>query len=82
MSGFHTKKRSLLDNAFLAFEAVMHVYLTIYLISIDAALLAIGFTIFELTMFIRLLKKGVKPQDAYCDDICPWKNGEVNGRRT
>lgn len=67
------KKKRFLDLGFLALEAVMHVYLVIYLISIDASLLATGFTAFELIMFIRLLRSGVKPLEATCEDICPWK---------
>lgn len=49
-----------LNVAFLTVEAVMHVYLTIYLISIGASILAILFTVFELTMFARLLMDHTK----------------------
>ena len=44
-----------LGPLFIAFEAVMHVYLVGYLVLEKASLLAIGFTIFELTMFCWLL---------------------------
>lgn len=44
-----------LGPTFVAFEAVMHVYLTIYLVVIRASIPAIAFTIFELSMFIYLL---------------------------
>jgi len=49
------RKRSKVDVAFLMFEAGMHIYLTIYLISISANLPVILFTMFELSMFFKLL---------------------------
>lgn len=42
--------------AFVLFEAAMHVYLVIYLSVNWTNLLIWGFTVFELTMFIYLLK--------------------------
>lgn len=48
-------RKKLLDVAFLAFEAVMHVYLVIYLLWIGANIPVILFTAFELTMFVKLL---------------------------
>lgn len=44
-----------LGPAFIAFEACMHIYLVVYLIAIKASIPAIGFTAFELTMFIYIL---------------------------
>lgn len=50
-------RKHLLDISFLTLEAVMHVYLVFYLISIKASIPAILFTIFELAMFVRLLRR-------------------------
>ena len=55
MSIMHGHKSRLLDIAFLAFEAVMHVYIFVYLIINKDAILVIGYTLFELLMFIKLL---------------------------
>lgn len=59
------RKTKLLGIAFIALEAVMHVYLAIYLIAIKASFPAVGFTIFEMVMFFYLLaeKKFHKRQD-------------------
>lgn len=48
-------KKKLLDVGFLAFEAVAHISLIVYLVRINAALASIAFTAFELFMFVRLL---------------------------
>lgn len=65
---------------FLALEAVLHVYLLWYLVSIDAAILAIAFTAFELTMFVRLLlnnkKELTRVPCTYHEYCC--KEGEEN----
>lgn len=55
MSIMHGHKSRLLDIVFLAFEAVMHVYIFVYLIVNKDALLVVGYTLFELLMFIKLL---------------------------
>lgn len=55
MSIMHGHKSRVLDMAFLAFEAVMHVYIFVYLIINKDALLVVGYTLFELIMFIKLL---------------------------
>ena len=49
------RNQKYLGPAFVAFEAAMHVYLVIYRIVIGANIPVIGFTAFELTMFIYLL---------------------------
>ena len=49
------KMRNWFDKGFLLIEAILHIYLVVYLLSIEASILSIGFTIFELVMFIKLL---------------------------
>lgn len=54
------KVKKWLGPAFVSFEAVMHLYLAYYL-TVNWTNLAIwGFTIFELTMFIYLLKNDLR----------------------
>lgn len=58
VSSLLRRYRDWLGPAFVAFEAVMHVYLAIYL-TINWTNLAIwAFTVFELTMFIYLFITG------------------------
>lgn len=45
----------LLGPTFVAFEAVMHVYLAIYLITQGSNIPVIAFTLFEMIMFFYLL---------------------------
>lgn len=52
------KHKDPIGAVFIAFEAVMHIYLAVYLTINWTNLLIWGFTVFELTMFIRLLIKG------------------------
>lgn len=47
--------KKLLAPSFVALEALIHTYLTIYLIVNRASILAIGFIIFELSMFLYML---------------------------
>jgi hypothetical protein len=51
-----------IDKIFFSFEAIMHIYLAVYLISIGANIPVILFTLFELSMFIRqLFRKELTP---------------------
>lgn len=56
------KYKEFLGPAFIAFEALMHVYLVLYLTTHWTNWLVWSYTVFELTMFIYLLvtrrKKG------------------------
>lgn len=45
----------LLGPAFVAFEAVMHVYIAVYLIMQQSNIPVIAFTLFEMVMFFYLL---------------------------
>lgn len=72
-------KKRLLDVSFLLFEAVMHVYLVIYLVYIGANLPVILFTAFELTMFIRLLfgkRQEMKRKSCTWREFCPYNQEE------
>lgn len=72
-------KKKLLDVAFLGFEAIMHVYLVVYLIWINANIPVILFTAFELSMFIRLLfnnKKELKQVPCTWHESCCKENDE------
>lgn len=70
-------KRKWLDIAFLAFEAVMHTYLVIYMITIGANIPVILFTAFELTMFIKLLFNN---RTEALSDLCDSCLGRVKKR--
>lgn len=63
-------KHSVWELLFLAFEAVMHTYVVYYLLTHHSALLVIGFTVFELFMFMRLFIKTKKirsnPSEVQC----------------
>lgn len=59
------KYQKLVDKLFLSFEAIMHIYLVIYLTMIGANVPVILFTAFELSMFLRLLWNGDSEKDLH-----------------